>query len=211
MDKVKKGKTIGGIIAVMFIITLFIAFAMWAPKSGLTSKEFLIAGIGFMGSIIGGAITLIGVQITLRKKDEEDFLESFVSKMVTIRNIKTELDNFIDKDYTEHSGLELWEIILQKAEIFSNIEKDINNKIGGEVAYILLDHTYMISEEMTVKHDEWLRNDEEAIVTLYGSEELIRKQIESIGDSVKEIIDKLEDEEFRLKSIYDGIKQHRLI
>ncbi|MED1790813.1 hypothetical protein P4V47_25645 [Brevibacillus laterosporus] len=77
MDKAKNGKIIGLIIIILITLMLAMLIVLWIPKTGIDSGNLLVALIGFSGSIIGGAITLIGVRMTIKDQHRREFLNSY--------------------------------------------------------------------------------------------------------------------------------------
>ncbi|AWX56892.1 hypothetical protein AB432_018385 [Brevibacillus brevis] len=72
IDKFKAYFGLGSMIVIVGTMTLAVIDAFIDIK-----RDLLIAGVGFLGSIIGGAITLIGVRMTIKDQHRREFLNSF--------------------------------------------------------------------------------------------------------------------------------------
>lgn len=207
MDKRKGGKQIGLILLIPLILAVAWLLVKLVFLTGVTAKDIIIAFTGFFGSIIGGAITLIGVRMTIERQDDDKFLESFLSKMTVIRNALNVLNDFRNEDCPEHEGEELWEIILRKSKQFAKVEADINSIVGGITAYQLLGKTFYLTIDSTIKYDEFLRT--HYIVELRGRGLTLNEYLDKFISAVDEIIDALNDEETRLMEKYEKISKKR--
>jgi hypothetical protein len=77
-----------GYLALIFQ-AIIVVFAMIVFSSLVIdiSDEIISGIIGFIGSIVGGVITYLGVKITLEHRDREVFLESYNREMAVISDV----------------------------------------------------------------------------------------------------------------------------
>ncbi|MDP1383029.1 hypothetical protein Q8G31_23915 [Priestia megaterium] len=57
-------------------------------------KELIAALIGFVGSVLGGVITLIGVNATLKHRDRELFLNNATERLVALEQLIESLNGY---------------------------------------------------------------------------------------------------------------------
>ncbi|MGG4341701.1 hypothetical protein [Paenibacillus lautus] len=192
-------------ILTVLLVLLGLSFSfIWFPK-----KEIYLAIAGVGGSLAGGWITLIGVKLTIQKSDEDRFIQTFMDKILAIKNSIDFLQEFRDEDCANYEGEELWSIILFKSDKFELIFKNINEIIGGETAYSIYERTESLSRSSTSEFEEYLNFHPR--VRIFGRHTILNPHIIKIIESIDVIIDKLEDEEERLLSEYNRIKKKRFI
>jgi hypothetical protein len=170
-------------------------------------NTILAAIIGFVGSIIGGAITLLGVRITLQKQDEDHFMNTFMRKMIAIERVKDILEEFREYDYPENEGEDLWKIVLAKADFFAEAERRINNEIGGITAYELLEYTSYLNYSNTTMYEQWLNN--YYLANVLGREHILEQHLSKIISSIDIIIDRIDEEKTLLENKYKRIIKKR--
>ncbi|GIM45948.1 hypothetical protein DNHGIG_14970 [Collibacillus ludicampi] len=170
-------------------------------------NTILAAIIGFIGSIIGGAITLLGVRITLQKQDEDHFMSTFMRKMIAIERVKDILEEFREYDCPENEGEELWQIVLAKADFFAEAERRINYEIGGITAYELLEYTSFLSYSSTLEFEKWLNTDFWPRIS--GRDHILEQQLSKIISAIDIIIDRIDKEKTLLKNKYKKIIKKR--
>ncbi|MEK3744729.1 hypothetical protein NST23_18775 [Brevibacillus sp. FSL K6-0770] len=92
MDKVKGGKIIGLIGVFTIVVLLVIGIAFKIPKPGIDSSAL----IGFLGAIIGGSFTLLGVKITDNAQHRREFLNSFRSRFSKARYVQIRIRDVLN-------------------------------------------------------------------------------------------------------------------
>jgi len=60
-------------------------------------KELIAALIGFVGSVLGGVITLIGVNVTLKHRDRELFLNNATERLVALEQLIENLNGYLNR------------------------------------------------------------------------------------------------------------------
>ncbi|AUS10039.1 hypothetical protein C1X05_15175 [Laceyella sacchari] len=75
---------VGGMLIIVTVTIMGVSF-LFFPNENMVG-----AIIQFIGSIIGGALTLVGVQMTISKQDRDDFEKRYFREMKII-------DSFLDK------------------------------------------------------------------------------------------------------------------
>lgn len=105
----------------VLIINLIIFYALMKVLN-VWEKEIVAAIIGFIGSILGGFLTLVGVRLTLRHRDRELFLNTALEKLINIEAASNEMKPFINRlFFYEHSNMDdegKYEMIRITAEEF---------------------------------------------------------------------------------------------
>lgn len=76
------------VLVSVVILDLIIFYAVMDALKVL-EKELLVGLIAFLGSILGGLITLVGVNATLKHRDREVFLNSATEKLLAVENLIT--------------------------------------------------------------------------------------------------------------------------
>ena len=159
-------------IAIIFIIVLIVTtFPMfvnyivlyngdkfdWLKPNGIVSGNnqwvgFLASYSGsILGGIIGGAMTLIGVRLTINNKNKEDMINMYPSKRIKIKDFKKIISN-LDKKFnplfskrvTEYNLNDTKEYVLKINEIvreFETEEKISENagEVNGFLLMVILD------------------------------------------------------------------------
>ncbi|MGE7716945.1 hypothetical protein [Priestia megaterium] len=69
-------------------------------------KELIAALIGFVGSVLGGVITLMGVNATLKHRDRELFLNDVTERLLEIEQLIDSLSGYLNRLFF-HNNLEV--------------------------------------------------------------------------------------------------------
>lgn len=87
----------------VLIIDIIIFYALMVTFK-IIETEIAVAFIGFIGSVVGGIITLLGVQLTLKHRDREIFLTSATERLIGVEHLIDELQVHLNTiDLFEHS------------------------------------------------------------------------------------------------------------
>ncbi|PEQ78185.1 hypothetical protein CN454_04990 [Bacillus cereus] len=81
------------VLVSVVILDLIIFYAVMDALKVL-EKELIVGLIAFLGSILGGLITLVGVNATLKHRDREVFLISATEKLLAVDKLITDLKEF---------------------------------------------------------------------------------------------------------------------
>jgi len=76
---------------ILFLLIITIAFVALSKSLHVESKDFINSVLGFWGAILGGAITLIGVRMTIKDEDKRHHLSKHFEVLSKISNIKLKL------------------------------------------------------------------------------------------------------------------------
>jgi len=194
----------------IFIITLIliligITFSLiWYPN-----KEIYLALTSLGGSLAGGWLTLVGVKLTIQKSDEEKFVETYIEKIIALKESKDFLQDFRDEDCSENEGEQLWNIIVKKSSKFDSAYQKINFTIGGELAYKLYNHTYKFKQSYIIEYNEFL--DSNNWVEIFGRDTIINEFIDSFIDSIDIVVNELIDVEEKMVLKYNNLQKKRLL
>ncbi|RAT95949.1 hypothetical protein [Brevibacillus sp. Leaf182] len=173
IDKFKAYFGLGSMIVIVGTMTLAVIDAFIDIK-----RDLLIAGIGFLGSIIGGAITLIGVNITLKNQYREEFFKSYPEKrkasVLVDRILNDALYDFEEKyeddDKEELESaisifLEQEEMLLEKA---SKISVSHFELVFDFIEYTKKVHTISVHQEEINNGTQFRGLDETDIEQCFG-------------------------------------------
>lgn len=95
------------VVLISVLIIDFIIFYALMVTLKVLEKEIIAAIIGFIGSVLGGIITLVGVHLTLKHRDRELFLTSATEKLLAVDHLINNLKVYLNSCFFyEHSLLE---------------------------------------------------------------------------------------------------------
>jgi len=160
MDKVKGGKIIATLVGLIIILFVGVSFFHYVPVQH--RKDVVVAFVGFFGSVIGGAITLIGVRATISSQYNADRLNKLPDQITNIWKLRKkliEIEQYIialnDPDH-----------ISRVIETFYNKNEDwmteTSAKVDGET-YITINRIFTLLDDFKVYYsrgekDVWFQN-----------------------------------------------------
>jgi hypothetical protein len=117
-------------LTTIFLIDLFVLIGVITLFLG-TSDEILAGIIGFIGAIIGGVITYLGVNKTLNHRDQELFMTNATEKLMIIDNQINIYNKFLNsafllENYTVDRSIKEQELIRITKLLYEELDK--NNK-----------------------------------------------------------------------------------
>lgn len=163
MDKVKGGKIIAAVMIVFVLLIIGMQLFYYVPVGD--RKEVVVAFVGFFGSILGGAITLLGVRATIDNQNRIERLNKLPEKIVNIRKIR---DALMDFDIMIRKIKDDSEEIKKYIIHFSNTNEDWICETAAKVD----GHTYRTVYDFFINADEFeiynLRGNKEEWFQLMG-------------------------------------------
>ncbi|WP_103110734.1 hypothetical protein [Brevibacillus reuszeri] len=149
MDKAKGGKLIGIVLLIPVLIGITWLLIKMMMVSGAEAKDLVVAFVGFSGSIIGGAITLLGVKITLNNQHKQEFMKSYPKKKKLgddVLDISLQTWRSANKFYADGNFYDVGRAI----SIWLNNKDEILEK-GSQVS----DEVYATLRDILVTISEW--------------------------------------------------------
>jgi hypothetical protein len=118
-------------LTTIFLIDLFVLIGVITLFLG-TSDEILAGIIGFIGAIIGGVITYLGVNKTLNHRDQELFMTNATEKLMIIDNQINIYNKFLNsafllENYTVDRSIKEQELIRITKLLYEELDKNNNN------------------------------------------------------------------------------------
>ncbi|MDF9412976.1 hypothetical protein E1B06_14925 [Brevibacillus laterosporus] len=147
--KIESLKAYSGLITmwvILLIVVSCVANIFWDIK-----RDFFIAMIGFTGSIIGGAVTLIGVRMTLKQGEKEKFLDTYFDKYIAADEALTTIRPILNICVLRSTNLERLSSLVKFTSTLDEISKKINKEIGGQLA---VDIHFLKISYSKVQHDQ---------------------------------------------------------
>ncbi|WP_127590614.1 hypothetical protein [Paenibacillus lautus] len=194
----------------IFFITIFLIIIgltssfIWFPK-----KEIFLALTALGGSLAGGWLTLIGVKLTIQKSDQDKFIQTYIEKVIAIKESKDFLEEFLEEDCPHNEGEELWNIIVHKSSKFESVYQNINYIVGGELAYKLYDQTFHFKGSYIIDYKQFL--DTSFKKEILGKDTALKRFLDSFCDSIEIVINNIIDEEEKLVQKYTELKKGRFL
>lgn len=184
MDKVRGGKIVGKILLLLGLFLIVLLSVKIVPLLSVGAKELIPAFIGFVGSIIGGVITLVGVKMTIKHQITKDFGDSLPRKLLYLddllhllrRERKLLLGNFI--------------LFPAREELNEKVKPTLEElEAGGlllKAAEIDLE-SYNIVRELY----DYIRNIIQPMESVWYTEEIVAKKYDTCIEQLEAIRNKL--------------------
>ncbi|UFU00359.1 hypothetical protein KO561_05260 [Radiobacillus kanasensis] len=143
----------------------------------------------FIGSIIGGSLTLIGVRLTLTKQDNQNFVDQAPTKLRNIDRISKKLDKIVEvaSNCGQH-GPDL--IIYYKYKEIEEIHEEISN-IASEtdgIAYLIVFESEYIISEFEAFYKTFIKDNRyEALKVETGNEQEYTELLERLNSKITDI------------------------
>jgi hypothetical protein len=170
-------------LAIFVVVIVFIFVYIDA-----NAEEYRFAVIGATGSLIGGALTLVGVWWTMQRNYKEKFIEDFPKKIKAYNDLSNALHNIIEKN--TYLG------------IFSNVEAKFLRRVDEMLLMTLnIDgNAYLKVKELKKIHSDYKDNWQEinGPESNYSINEFIsetRTLEEATLIKVKEVLESLKAQE----------------
>lgn len=180
-------------------ISLFIIFIIFAFIEMNASNDYRFAIIGALGSIIGGSLTLVGVQITLNKQKNENYISDFPKIITHLDLVKSEINRINNEN---HSFLNLtdYRVTHDRKEYFYNLKKYSTNIDG--IVYFIIKNLEKEFEYHILKSKELVKYDD-AVEAILGkltteSSSNINKVKKELLEIINDTIRKIEEHEEKL-------------
>ncbi|MDK3010869.1 hypothetical protein ORM30_29400 [Bacillus cereus] len=141
------------VLVSVVILDLIIFYAVMDALKVL-EKELIVGLIAFLGSILGGLITLVGVNATLKHRDREVFLLSATEKLLAVERLIADLKGYLNTiTITNAKNMDIpnkcleIQAIIQSFENVLNTNKEIiyKNIEYDKVQYINIYHSSLKS------------------------------------------------------------------
>jgi hypothetical protein len=147
------------------LVFLFLIVAVQTVFLGSDFKAWDF--LAFMGSIIGGVITLAGVRITVNNQRNEDFLRTFAERLLSFDNVISnlhDLNNAINKFVMDKDGENLAKKAIQalsqdyKIESIKADVKVYNETLKYFLVFERIVHEYGLKELEDYSNDIRIKN-----------------------------------------------------
>ncbi|WP_028551744.1 hypothetical protein [Paenibacillus sp. UNC451MF] len=194
-------------IATVLLVMLFV-ITVWLKALGFEST-YIVAWIGFLGSIlggiIGGVVTYLGVKLTLEHQEKSRFLESFNKKITVVDEAVDNLKSIVSLsmlfvNYGDPVGIDKGKYIINQLIIFNEKLEVQLPKLRETIDF---DVYYMIDlysrKLLTLKPPEGISMDEHLLCYYYDSE-----KIDEYLDSAQRICGELFNYKDKLVKKYYG-------
>lgn len=133
------------VVLISVIIIDFIIFYALMVTLKVLEKEIVAAIIGFIGSVLGGIITLIGVHLTLKHRDREIFLASATEKLLAVEHLINNLRGHLNSSTIyEHSNLEQEKICNIIRLLTKSFNETLNENKNTVYKYLEFDEVRII-------------------------------------------------------------------
>ncbi|WP_203362431.1 hypothetical protein [Bacillus sp. REN10] len=109
------------------VILNFIIFYAVMKVFGVWEKEITAAIIGFLGSIIGGILTLVGVRQTIQYQEREKYLNSATEKLIELEEFEENLSVYLNRVFMYELSFNGNE---EDYKILLKIAKDLYEDLG---------------------------------------------------------------------------------
>ncbi|PAD70873.1 hypothetical protein CHH83_01345 [Bacillus sp. 7586-K] len=192
-------------------MSLFIIFIIYAFLIIDTSNDYRFAIIGALASIIGGSLTLVGVQITLQNQKNEKFISEFPRIITNLDKIKSELSRINNKKHTYVDFFR--DNYSRDIKAYFNELKNLTINIDGKVYFIIKDlereyynhfqESRRLREYKKVESDFGLLNN----ILTNDSREKISQVQDSFLSVIQQTIEKIEEYEHILTMEFFKIKK----
>ncbi|MFJ7971305.1 hypothetical protein [Psychrobacillus sp. NPDC096389] len=123
-----------GFVAVMSLFLIDTVIIGYVAKVYFVESETIIAGcIAFVGAVIGGAITLLGVNKTIQDSRRKEELQKIPLKLKLIEDISVFLGEVYKNSYiSEEVDIEIKKFISETYDMFNDTSLEIDIMILGK-------------------------------------------------------------------------------
>lgn len=181
----------------LFIIILFLLLGDVLLFGHILNELFnwdptIIAGsIGFIGAILGGAITYYGVNKTLKHRDRELFLETATEKLLALENLIDQHSEYLNRAFFYENS-------------FSDKEsrKHIIKQLLGEFLESLQRNVNQINKNMTYDEITIIRFHKKSITALYNKKSFSIEDSDKSVEKIREVFKVLTVSKDRLQKKY---------